>query len=158
MNPTPGEDLLRRLFEDGTLVHGDIIASRRRHGPIYRKAEPPHNHEDFRRVTRDRSSTSLGFGIDAAAVEPSAPPLICFCRRVRAQNAVPPLTRNANIKLNTCISLRPNWIGLAWELVAQIVDASCAIRGLFRALEPAPPEILAVARVWSFLPIRAAKA
>jgi hypothetical protein len=54
MIPTPEEDLLRRLFEDGTLVYGDIIATEDGMIQFIGKPEPPHNHEDFRRVARDR--------------------------------------------------------------------------------------------------------
>jgi hypothetical protein len=54
MIPTPEEDLLRRLFEDGTLVYGDIIATEDGMIQFIGKPEPPHSQEDFRRVARDR--------------------------------------------------------------------------------------------------------
>jgi hypothetical protein len=56
---------------------------------------------------------------------------------------VPELTRNADIKLNTRLSLRPILAGLAWPQVVQIGPPSltCVLRdqGSLHALEAAPP-------------------
>jgi hypothetical protein len=55
MIPPPDEDLLRRILEDGTLAHGDIVATEEGMFQFIGKPEAPHNPEDFRRIARERS-------------------------------------------------------------------------------------------------------
>ena len=63
---------------------------------------------------------------------------------------VPELTRSADIKLNTQVSLRPLVTGLAWLQVAQIGQSRSLVRvlrdkGSLRALGAAPPGSLSAA-------------
>jgi len=55
MIPPPDEDLLRRILEDSTLAHGDIVVTEGGMFQFIGKSEAPHNPEDFRRVARERS-------------------------------------------------------------------------------------------------------
>ena len=55
MIPPPDEDPLRRILEDGTLVYGDIVVTEGGMFKFIGKPEAPHNPEDFRRATPERS-------------------------------------------------------------------------------------------------------
>jgi hypothetical protein len=56
--PSPDQDLIRRILEDGTLLYGDIVATEQGVFQFVGKSEGPHTRDDFRQVARDRAFPS----------------------------------------------------------------------------------------------------
>ena len=56
--PSPDQDLIRRILDDGTLVYGDIVATEQGIFQFVGRSEGPHNRDDFRQVARDRAFPS----------------------------------------------------------------------------------------------------